>query len=279
MASIQDTMQVPGRSGQDVDPVVDVHVVAGLEIGHAALACGRAVSEDFFDVACPSAPELDRRGLVLALADGLSGPGAGGRRAAETCVRAAVGDYYATPAAWDVPRALDRVVGSVNAWLLAHNQRNGETQSMISTLSVLVLRGDRFFVAHVGDTRIYRLRDRTLERLTTDHVWARKDMRQVLRRAVGLDEHLVMEFTSGRVRAGDVFVMATDGVWEVLGDDQVHELARAEAAPGEIAARLVRSSLERQRTYYGRNDATAAVIRIRRSPPSCDGAGTADPAR
>lgn len=247
-----------------VEPVADVHVVEGLEIAHAALACGRPVSEDFFDVACPSAEEIERRGLVLALADGLTGPGAGGRRAAETCVRAAVGDYYATPPGWDVPRSLDRVVGSVNAWLLAHNQRNGETQSMISTLSVLVLRGDTFYVAHVGDTRIYRLRERTLECLTTDHVWARKDMRQVLRRAVGLDEHLVMEFTSDRVRAGDVFVMASDGVWEVLGDDHVRDLVGSGAAPADTAVRLVSSSAERQRTYYGRNDATAAVIRVRR---------------
>lgn len=243
-------------------PVADLHVMGGLEIGHAGVPCGRPVSEDFFDFACPAPDELARRGLVLALADGMTSPGGGGRRAAETCVRAALSDFYATPSHWDVPRALDRIVGSVNAWLLSHNQRDGEKLSMVSTLSVLVLRGDTYHVAHVGDTRICRVRGNAIERLTTDHVWPRKDMHHVLRRAVGLDEHLVMEFSSDRVLPGDVFLMLSDGVWEVLGETGVREAVLAHQAPGELAGALVRRSIERQRGYYGRNDATAAAVRI-----------------
>ncbi len=247
-------------------PATDVHVMEGLEIGHASVPCGRPVSEDFFDFACPSPDELARRGLVLALADGMTSPGGGGRRAAETCVRAALSDYYATPAAWEVPRALDRIVGSVNAWLLAHNQRDGEKQSMVSTLSVLVLRGDMYYVAHVGDTRICRVRGHAIERLTTDHVWPRKDMHHVLRRAVGLDEHLVMEFSSDRVLPGDLFLMLSDGVWEVLGEVGVREVVQAHQRPGDMVGALVQRSIERQRGYYGRNDATAAAVRVTAKP-------------
>jgi protein phosphatase len=235
-----------------------------LTLGYAGLACGKEVSVVFFDVASPAAADLQSRGLAFALADGMSG--GGGRRAAETCVRSVLCDLYATPAAWDVPRALDRVMASVNAWLAAHNVQARESECMLSTLSVLVLQGSRFHVGHVGDTRIYRLRNDQCERLTLDHVWPRADMRHVLRRAVGLEQHLVVDCFSDELQAGDRFVMLTDGVWEVLGENAMREALAASLEPEAVAAALVQRAADRQRSYYGRNDATAAVIDVRAAP-------------
>jgi serine/threonine protein phosphatase PrpC len=235
-------------------------------IGYSGRACGKAVSEDFFDMACPSDEDREARGSVFALADGVSG--GSGRRAAETCVRTVLCDFYATPLAWDVARRLDRVIGALNAWLAAHNMRAAESQCMLSTLSVLVLHGARFHAAHVGDSRIYRLRAGRCECLTTDHVWPRTDMRHVLRRAVGLDHHLVVDCFSGALQRGDRFVMITDGVWEVLGDAGLREALAAEREPEVMAATLVQRSAEKQRSYYGRNDATAAVVEVRALPAS-----------
>jgi serine/threonine protein phosphatase PrpC len=236
----------------------------GLAVGFAGQACGKPVSEDFFDMACPSPADRDARGLVFALADGMSG--GAGRRAAETCVRTVLSDFYATPMAWEVARGLDRVIGSVNGWLLAHNLRSAESECMLATLSVLVLHADRFHVGHVGDSRIYRLRDGQCECLTTDHVWPRADMRHVLRRAVGLDHHLVVDCFSDALTPGDRFVMLSDGVWEVLGEAGVRETLAANAGPEALATALVERSAQRQRRYYGRNDATAAIVEVRSVP-------------
>jgi protein phosphatase len=239
---------------------IDVGEACGFVIGFAGQACGKEVSEDFFDLACPSAAERAAHGQVFALADGLSG--GGGRRAAETCVRTVVSDFYATPVGWEAARRLDRVIGALNGWLLAQNTQAEARSSMLSTLSVLVLHGAQFHIAHVGDSRIYRLRRGLCECLTTDHVWPRADMRHVLRRAVGLDQHLVVDCFSEDLQAGDRFLMATDGVWEVLGETDVRALLGADAHPSRIAAELVQRSAVKQRGYYGRNDATAAVIEV-----------------
>ena len=235
-----------------------------LAAAYAGRACGKEQTEDFFDIASPAAADLHARGLAFALADGMSG--GRGRRAAETCVRTVLADYYATPPAWDVARSLDRVMASVNGWLLAHNMCAAESECMLSTLSVLVLHGSRFHVGHVGDSRIYRLRDARCEPLTTDHVWPRADMRRVLRRAVGLDQHLVVDCFSDALQAGDRYVMLTDGVWEVLGENGVRDTLAAADEPESMATALVQRAAEKQRGYYGRNDASAAVIDVRGLP-------------
>ncbi len=244
MAMVEDVARVP----------------PGIVMGYAGQSCGKDVSEDFFDLACPQPTDLKASGLVFALADGMSG--GAGRRAAETCVRAILSDYYAAPAAWAVGYRLDKIIASVNAWLLSHNVRAGDGQWMFSTLSVLVLRGDEFHIAHVGDTRIYRMRKAHCEQMTTDHVWPRRDMRNVLRRAVGLDHHPVVDSFCAELAPGDRFAMVSDGISEVLGEAVLQRILLEEPDPSALAQRLVHLSAEKQRTYYGRNDATAAVIDV-----------------
>jgi protein phosphatase len=239
-------------------------VVPGISLGYAGQSCGKELSEDFFDLACPDAQDLAASGLVFALADGMSG--GAGRRAAETCVRSVLSDFYAAPAAWGVGYRLDKIIASVNGWLLAHNVRSDDAQHMFSTLSVLVLRADEFHIAHVGDTRIYRVRNGSSERMTTDHVWPRRDMRNVLRRAVGLDQHLVVDSFCADLAAGDRFAMVSDGVSEVLGETALQQMLVAASDPRALAERLVQASTEKQRSYYGRNDATAAVIDVAALP-------------
>ena len=235
-------------------------ILSTVNLDYAGKECGKALSEDFFDAARPEAVELSARGMVFAIADGVSG--GGGRRAAETCVYSVLSDYYAAPAAWPAAQCLDRVIGALNGWLLAQNQRSDPQHSMLSTLTVLVLHGDEFHIAHVGDCRVYRVRGRALECLTTDHVWPRRDMRNVLRRAVGLDQHLVVDCVSDQLLPDDRFVLLSDGVWEVLGETVLREVLVEGSASAPHAAELVERSIVKQRAYYGHNDATAAVVHV-----------------
>jgi len=101
-----------------------------------------------------------------------------------------------------------------------------------------------------------------LQRLTIDHTWPRRDMRHVLRRAIGLDSHLVVDISTGEILPGDVFLLASDGVWEVLGHDAIDSWMSSDMVPEAIARELVDGSLRSQRQYMGRNDATALVVKI-----------------
>src|SRR5260221_5435574 len=115
-------------------------------------------------------------------------------------------------------------------------------------------------MAHVGDTRPYRRGGDVFKQLTTDHTWKRSDMRHVLKREVGLDSHLVVDYADGELVPGDVFLMASDGIWEVLGERVVREVMAQGGSSQALAEELVERSIRNQVQYMGRNDATAIVI-------------------
>jgi serine/threonine protein phosphatase PrpC len=66
----------------------------------------------------PAGAELENKGLIAAVADGIGGH-KGGREAAEYTVRGLLSDYYATPDTWSVPHALEKVVVPLNRWVMA----------------------------------------------------------------------------------------------------------------------------------------------------------------
>ena len=230
-------------------------------VGYASAAAPGKANEDFCAVSIPSDADGMERGAVLAVADGVSGAGSA-RVAAEATVRSLVRDYYATSREWSVGRALDRLLCAMNDWLWAENARYPDQDSVVCAVSLVVLRAQRYYLAHVGDTRVYRARGAVFQQLTTDHTWQRRDMRHVLRRAVGLDRHLVADFADGDLQRGDVFLMVTDGVWEVLGDPTMTEILPRGLDPHTAARTLVSASREHQAAYMGRNDATAIVFHV-----------------
>ena len=155
-------------------------------IGHASLTGPRPRNEDFCGAVTPDGAELDTKGILAVVADGVGGH-ANGREASEYTVRGLLSDYYATPDTWAVNKALDTVLNALNRWLVSQASRTREAAGMATTLSAIVVRGRRFYTAHVGDSRIYRLRDGRFEQLTTDHLWEHPELKNVLSRAIGLD--------------------------------------------------------------------------------------------
>ncbi len=238
---------------------VDAKTSLRLRLGSSTRGAARKLNEDFHGMVTPlEEPESQVRGVALAIADGTGGDGSG-RIASELAVRTVLRDFYATPAAWNVSQAIDRVLGAINDWLHVQNARAAEPDGMVTTFSMLLFRGDCYYLAHVGDTRVYRMRGSILKQLTADHTWPRRDMRHVLKRAVGLDTHLVVDFADGEIEAGDMFLMVSDGVWEVLGDRLIREVLDSGRNPELITDALTERSMRSQSQYMGRNDATALV--------------------
>jgi serine/threonine protein phosphatase PrpC len=232
-----------------------------LHLGTASLAASGKANEDFYSVVAPTDADGIARGVMLAVGDGVSASGSGSA-AVRSTVRSLADDYYAAPQHWSVGQSLDRLLRAANDWLWAQNRRWPDRDSVVIAVSLLVLRNQRYYLAHVGDTRVYRLRGTLFQQLTTDHTWQRRDMRHVLRRAVGLDSHLVVDFADGDIEAGDVFLMVTDGVWEVLGDASMKEFLGRALEPDPAARALVDAAQRHQAAYMGRNDATAMTLRV-----------------
>jgi protein phosphatase len=224
-------------------------------------------NEDFYGIVTPlEDPEAEPRGIAMAIADGVSG-GGGGRLASETTVKSLLRDFYSAPVRWNISQTIDKVLRSINDWLLTENTRNPELEGAVSTLTMMLFRSNHYHLAHVGDTRVYRKRGAVFKPLTIDHTWRRSDMRHVLKRAVGLDSHLVVDYSDGELVPGDVFVMATDGVWEVLGDKVMRESLEAGGDAQSVAGELVERSIKNQVQYMGRNDATVIVVGVEEFSP------------
>ncbi len=225
-----------------------------FEIGQSSLTGPRERNEDYIGIVTPLAEQLSVKGALIAVADGVSG-NAGGGEAAEMTVRTVNADYYATPDTWQPHNALDKVLSAANRWVQSQANANRDMAGMATTLSLLVLRGQRYYSAHVGDTRIYLLRDNILKQLTTDHVWDRPDMRHVLKRAVGLDAHLTADFGEGNLQTGDIFALMSDGVWDSLGEQAIHAGLTKFDAPKLVAEYLTELALKK-----GSSDNSTAVI-------------------
>ncbi|MGH8809752.1 MAG: protein kinase domain-containing protein, partial [Noviherbaspirillum sp.] len=232
-----------------------------ISIGHATRTGIRERNEDFVGMVTPNEPELSTKGLIAAIADGVSGND-GGREASEYTVRGLLTDYYATPDTWPVTQSLDRVIKAINSWVQRQGSVRAELAGMATTLTALVLRGSFYYFSHVGDTRLYLLRGGTLTRLTTDHVWDRPEMQHVLTRAIGLDSRLAIDHGMGELREHDVFLLASDGVWAWMTEydltQQLSELALNRLDAAAAADALVSAAL----TAGSTDNSSALVLKV-----------------
>lgn len=190
---------------------------AGLQLRFAEFSASgpRAENQDATRLVTPAPALAASKGYLFALADGVSQCVDGGL-ASRSTLQALALDYYSTPETWGVAHALDRLLLAQNRWL----QANG----LLTTLSAIVLRGRRFTLAHVGDCRVYRWFDGTLQRISEDHVWEQPDMQHVLKRALGLDQFVVMDYLDGELREGERLLLVSDGVWSRLNDASIRSI-------------------------------------------------------
>jgi serine/threonine protein phosphatase PrpC len=224
-----------------------------IDIGFTSLAGKRDVNEDFAAAMLPE-PGQEAMGAIAAIADGVSIGGLG-REAAQTTVTSLVRDYFGTPETWDTTVALDRIIGAQNSWLAGLNRRR-QPACGLTTLTALVLRGQTYSLAHVGDTRAYLVRDGEVTQLTHDHTMGHADFNHQLLRAVGAEDRIVVDYRQGDLHVGDLFVLLSDGVHNVLPA----KLLQAREAPQAqvLSEQLVQAALQ----AGSRDNATALVVRV-----------------
>ena len=169
---------------------------------------------------------MNFKGITLAMADGISSSQVS-HIASESAVRNFLTDYYCTSETWSVKNSVERVLTAINSWLYAQTRkgpnRYEKEKGYVCTFSAIIIKNRTAHIFHVGDTRIYRLNANGLEQLTNDHrVWLSREQ-SYLSRALGMDPQCSFDYQTLDVNKDDVFIVATDGVYEFLDADTIIE--------------------------------------------------------
>lgn len=215
-------------------------------------------------------------GVLLVCCDGMGGHQGGevaSRLAIETILRAV---DPAAPAA-GLPQAID----IAHDTLRKRAAERPELHGMGTTVVALCFDGERrAWIAHVGDSRCYRLRAGTLEALTHDHSVVAELLRagqitpdeaatranNQLTRALGASAAAMPECAEHEVRAGDVFALCSDGLWNMVGEAAIADVLRREP-PAAAARRLV----ELANAAGGVDNVTVQVLAVGAPPHAATG--------
>ena len=191
------------------------------------------INQDFYGARIPDEPELELKGIAIALADGISSSNVS-EVASEAAVTGFLEDYYCTSDAWSVKSSAQRVLSSINSWLYSQTHqsqyRYERDKGYVCTFSALVIKSTTAHIFHVGDSRVYRVYDNALEQLTVDHrVWVAQEQ-SYLAKALGMSSMLELDYQAQSIEEGDIFLLATDGVHEHISHELIN---KAIAACGE----------------------------------------------
>ncbi|MDQ0894094.1 PP2C family protein-serine/threonine phosphatase [Agromyces ramosus] len=196
---------------------------------------------------------------LFLVADGMGGH-AGGDVASAIATRRiaeADSDYDSTT---EAAAALEGALVAANRQLAATVADHSELTGMGTTVSAMILQGDRVVISHIGDSRIYLLRSGELSQISTDHTFVQRlvdagritaeeamvhPRRSVLMRVLG-DVEASPEIDSMVLdtRAGDRWMLCSDGLSGVVAFDEILELMSADAGAKQVADRLVKASLD-----------------------------------
>jgi len=198
-----------------------------LTIGQYSEAGRKEANDDSYGVTIPEAPLIETKGVAMAIADGVSSC-AGAKEASESCIKSFLDDYYGTHESWTVTTSVGRILSALNRWLYGQGQARTASGrgGLVTTFSGLILKSATAHLFHVGDSRIYHLRDETLEQLTSDHRVYMAKGKEYLGRAMGADLHVEIDCSSLAVSAGDVFIFTTDGVHDYIAEKDMVGLVR-----------------------------------------------------
>jgi serine/threonine protein phosphatase PrpC len=239
--------------------------VEAFGLTHTGLV--RATNEDAYIV---------RQDLgFYAVADGMGGAAAGevAAQMAIDAVREEIEGSGALGPAHPPPLLLFAGVELANALIHAAADADPSKRGMGTTFTGMLVFGGRIAIAHVGDSRVYRLRGPSFETLMEDHSWiaamvqagalrpeeaATSARRHEILRAVGVEENVAIDTRLGLAEPGDVYLLSTDGLHGVVDDDAIADVLRAEPDLTRAAQRLMERALDEG----GPDNVTAVMVRI-----------------
>ncbi|TFY97905.1 Stp1/IreP family PP2C-type Ser/Thr phosphatase [Ramlibacter rhizophilus] len=205
--------------------------------------------------------DADQRLAVLA--DGMGGYNAGevASGMATTFIRSELGRWLAQAGgranARELRRALEICVENANRAIFNAAHANRQYEGMGTTLVLAVFQDRRLVLGHIGDSRCYRLRGGRLVQLTRDHSLLQEQLdaglitadqaatstqRNLVTRALGVEDTVLLELAEHRVEAGDCYLLCSDGLNDMVDDQGIAAILQMQADLEHKADRLVETA-------------------------------------
>ncbi len=213
-----------------------------VSIGHYTHEGRKEINQDFHDILIPNEPQLTNKGIAIAIADGISSSQVS-QEASKVSVVSFLEDYFSTSESWSVKKSARTVLAATNSWLYSQNRQDKYhldlNKGYVCTFSAMIIKSTTAHIFHMGDTRIYRLRNKNLELLTKDHrVWISKE-KSYLSRAIGMDSNLNVDYETADVEINDIFFLMTDGIYEFVSDEIIINTTIENIDNLDLAAKLI----------------------------------------
>ena len=193
-----------------------------VTIGQYSSKGVKEINQDFHGIRVPNEHLLKYKGIAVALADGISSSDVSDI-ASNISVNSFLEDYYCTSQTWSVKKSASRVLTATNSWLYSQTKQSthslNKDKGYVCTLSSMILKSTTAHIFHIGDSRIYRVRDKKIEQLTTDHRVYMSGKESYLSRAMGIDSQLTIDYETTALEKDDIFILTTDGVYEFIEND------------------------------------------------------------
>ncbi|HLQ90319.1 MAG TPA: bifunctional protein-serine/threonine kinase/phosphatase [Xanthobacteraceae bacterium] len=229
-----------------------------ISIGQYSIAGRKERNDDSYGVVVPSPALVATHGIAMAIADGMSSS-EGAKEASECAIKSFLEDYYCTHASWSVKKSVGVVLKAVNSWLYAQSQREYQAErAMVCTFSGLILKAGTAHLFHAGDCRISILRNGRLETLTRDHRVRVGKSYEHLSRALGVDQHIEIDYRAEAMEPGDVLLLTTDGVHDHVMLTDIAEIITGLAHDLDAAAKAI---VDRAYKHGSPDNLTCQIVR------------------
>jgi len=193
-----------------------------LDVGSKSIAGVKNVNEDAINTLVPQrCHALINKGISTVIADGVSSAEVG-KQASEYAVIAFNEEYFRTPDTWSVKKSGQKTLSAINLNLYKKSHAfTQQEKGFLCTFSGLIVKSRRIHFFHAGDSRIYRLRGDEFTQLTRDHTVNIGGGRNILSRAVGMDNILQIDYGSSEAYVDDIYLLTTDGIHDFVSESEI----------------------------------------------------------
>ena len=240
---------------------------------HAGLR--KEENQDYFGYNAPEDGSVPKKGILLALADGMGGR-PGGSVASRIAIEVIMEEYYNDTSS-NIPKSLNAALLKANQEVISRGDDDRSLQGMGTTLVVVVLKKDRMYYANVGDSRGYIIYEESISQFTEDHSIVAGLVKagyiseeeapsypgsNIITKAIGIDPDLKVDSPKkDKIKNGQYILLCCDGLYKDVSSEEIIKTFHEYNEPKIISEKLIEKAIEKG----GDDNITVLIARIEKA--------------